>query len=48
MLSFAGIKPIHESLYGLTFADAKKRALDRKMRKYGRRATDPRDQIAAA
>ena len=25
MLSFAGIKPIHESLYGLTFADEKKR-----------------------
>ncbi len=26
MLSFAGIKPIRESLYGLTFADDKKRA----------------------
>jgi putative NADPH-quinone reductase len=26
MLSFAGIKPIGESLYGLTFADEKKRA----------------------
>jgi putative NADPH-quinone reductase len=26
MLSFAGIKPIRESLYGLTFADEKKRA----------------------
>ena len=26
MLSFAGIKPIHESLYGLTSADDKKRA----------------------
>jgi hypothetical protein len=26
MLSFAGIKPIRESLYGLTFADKKKRA----------------------
>ena len=26
MLSFAGIKPIRASLYGLTFADAKKRA----------------------
>jgi hypothetical protein len=25
-LSFAGIKPIRESLYGLTFADEKKRA----------------------
>jgi putative NADPH-quinone reductase len=38
MLSFAGIKPIRESLYGLTFADDKKRArwLD-DMRTYGRR-----------
>jgi len=38
MLSFAGIKPIRESLYGLTFADEKKR--DRwieDMRKYGAR-----------
>lgn len=26
MLSFAGIKPIHESFYGLTFANDKKRA----------------------
>ena len=26
MLSFAGIKPVRESLYGLTFADEKKRA----------------------
>jgi putative NADPH-quinone reductase len=26
MLSFAGIKPIRESLYGLTFADERKRA----------------------
>jgi hypothetical protein len=26
MLSFAGIKPIHESLYGLAFADEQKRA----------------------
>jgi putative NADPH-quinone reductase len=26
MLSFAGIKPIHESFYGLTFADERKRA----------------------
>ena len=26
VLSFAGIKPIRESLYGLTFADGKKRA----------------------
>jgi putative NADPH-quinone reductase len=38
MLSFAGIKPIRESLYGLTFADEKKR--DRwieDMRKHGAR-----------
>jgi hypothetical protein len=26
MLGFAGIKPIRESLYGLNFADDKKRA----------------------
>jgi hypothetical protein len=26
MLSFAGIKPIRESFYGLAFADDKKRA----------------------
>ena len=26
MLGFAGIKPIHESFYGLTFADERKRA----------------------
>ena len=26
VLSFAGIKPIHESFYGLAFADARKRA----------------------
>lgn len=26
MLSFAGIKPIRQSLYGLSFADAKKQA----------------------
>jgi hypothetical protein len=26
MLRFAGIKPIRESLYGLAFADEKKRA----------------------
>jgi hypothetical protein len=26
MLSFAGIKPIRENLYGLTFADESKRA----------------------
>lgn len=26
ILSFAGVKPIHESLYGLAFADEKKRA----------------------
>jgi len=38
MLSFAGIKPIHESLYGLTFADEKKRARwIEEMRKYGGR-----------
>jgi putative NADPH-quinone reductase len=38
MLSFAGIKPIHESFYGLTFADDKKRAhwLE-DMRKHGTR-----------
>ncbi len=30
MLSFAGIKPIRESFYGLTFADANKRALARR------------------
>lgn len=38
MLSFAGIKPIRDSLYGLTFADEKKR--DRwieDMRKHGAR-----------
>jgi putative NADPH-quinone reductase len=38
MLSFAGIKPVRESLYGLTFADEKKRArwiMD--MRKHGAR-----------
>jgi putative NADPH-quinone reductase len=38
MLSFAGIKPIRESLYGLTLADAKKRAQwIEDMRKHGRR-----------
>lgn len=38
MLSFAGIKPIRESLYGLTFADEKKRVrwID-DMRKHGQR-----------
>jgi putative NADPH-quinone reductase len=38
MLSFAGIKPIRESLYGLTFADDKKRAgwLE-EMRRHGAR-----------
>jgi putative NADPH-quinone reductase len=38
MLSFAGIRPVRESLYGLTFADANKRArwLD-DMRKHGSR-----------
>jgi putative NADPH-quinone reductase len=38
MLSFAGIKPIRESLYGLAFADEKKRARWLEdMRKCGRR-----------
>jgi len=38
MLSFAGIGPIRESLYGLTFADEKKRARWLKeMHRYGRR-----------
>jgi putative NADPH-quinone reductase len=38
MLSFAGIKPIRESLYGLTLADAKKRARwIEDMRNHGRR-----------
>ena len=38
MLSFAGIKPIRESLYGLTFSDAKKRARwIEDMRSLGRR-----------
>ena len=38
MLRFAGIKPIRESLYGLTFADEKKRALwIEDMRRYGKR-----------
>ena len=38
MLSFAGIKPIRESLYGLAFADEKKRAgWVEDMRKYGGR-----------
>jgi hypothetical protein len=38
MLSFAGIRPIRESLYGLTFADEKKRArwID-EMRRHGER-----------
>jgi len=38
MLSFAGVKPIRESFYGLTFADDKKRArwID-EMREHGRR-----------
>jgi putative NADPH-quinone reductase len=37
MLSFAGIRPIRESLYGLSFADEKKRALwVEDMRKHGR------------
>jgi putative NADPH-quinone reductase len=38
MLSFAGIKPIRESLYGLSFADEKKRSRwIEDMRKHGRR-----------
>ncbi|MBY5870388.1 NAD(P)H-dependent oxidoreductase [Rhizobium leguminosarum] len=39
MLGFAGIKPIRESFYGLSFADEKKRSrwID-EMRDYGRRA----------
>jgi len=38
VLSFAGIKPIRESLYGLTFADGNKRARwIEDMRGYGRR-----------
>jgi putative NADPH-quinone reductase len=37
MLSFAGIKPIRESLFGLTFADDKKRARwIENMRRHGR------------
>jgi putative NADPH-quinone reductase len=39
MLSFAGIKPIRESLYGLTFADDRKRARwIEEMRRHGSRA----------
>lgn len=39
MLSFAGIKPIRESLYGLTFANDKARARWLEdMRRFGRRA----------
>jgi putative NADPH-quinone reductase len=39
MLGFAGIKPIRESLYGLTFADDNKRARwIEDMRTHGRRA----------
>jgi putative NADPH-quinone reductase len=38
MLSFAGIKPVRESLYGLTFADENKRARwIEDMRKHGAR-----------
>jgi hypothetical protein len=38
MLSFAGIKPIRESLYGLSYADDSKRALwIEDMRKHGAR-----------
>jgi hypothetical protein len=40
MLSFAGIKPIRESLYGLTFSDQQKRARwIEDMRRYGRRGS---------
>lgn len=39
MLGFAGIRPIHESFYGLTFADEKKRLCwIEDMRGYGQRA----------
>lgn len=39
VLSFAGIRPIRESLYGLTFADEKKRAgWIAEMRRHGTRA----------
>lgn len=39
MLSFAGISPVRESFYGLTFADEKKRARwIEAMRRHGRRA----------
>jgi putative NADPH-quinone reductase len=38
MLSFAGIRPIHENFYGLTFADEKKRnRWIEDMRRYGGR-----------
>jgi hypothetical protein len=38
MLSFAGMKPIRESLYGLAFADDKKRGRwIEDMRRHGRR-----------
>ena len=38
MLSFAGIKPIRESFYGLAFADDKKRARwIEDMRRHGER-----------
>jgi putative NADPH-quinone reductase len=40
MLSFAGIKPIRESLYGLSFSDQQKRARwIEDMRRYGRRGS---------
>jgi hypothetical protein len=39
MLSFAGIKPIRDSLYGLLFADEKKRSRwIEDMRRHGERA----------
>lgn len=39
MLGFAGIRPIRESFYGLTFADEKKRLRwIEDMRGYGQRA----------
>jgi putative NADPH-quinone reductase len=38
MLGFAGIKPIHENFFGLTFSDDKKRAgWLAEMRRYGAR-----------
>jgi hypothetical protein len=40
MLGFAGIRPIRESFYGLSFADEKKRVRwIEDMRRYGTRAS---------